>query len=74
MCKQFTFCVNCHRFFLTIGSFLPFFAAKKWLEYTGFDCSSSQNKVQFEYSESGFQCDRICMFLVLLYKSVLKVC
>ena len=32
MCKQFTFCVNCHRFFLTIGSFLPFFVVKKWLE------------------------------------------
>ena len=31
MCKEFTFCVNFHRFFLT-GSFLPFFAAKKWLD------------------------------------------
>ena len=32
ICKKITFCVNFHLFVLTIGLFLPFSAAKKWLE------------------------------------------
>ena len=38
ICKKITFSVHFHRFFLTIGLFLLFSVAKKWLEYTGFDC------------------------------------